>query len=399
MGERPRLLFHVQHLLGVGHRNRAQRIAEACRAAGFAVTVTTDPAAAPDGVEALPLPAIRAADAGFSALVDADGRPVSEALWAERARRLAAAVAADPPDVLLVEGYPFARRRLGPEIEPLIAQARRAGARVACSIRDILVEKPDAARNRRTAERAAALYDAILVHGDPDFVRLEASFPEAARLADRLHYTGYVAPPADRAEDAAEPDGAVVVSAGGGAVGAALLEAALDARAGGLLADRSWRLLAGPNLPSAAAERLMRRAGAQTAGPRGAALEPALSGPAFRAALAGAALSISQAGYNTVVDLWRTGPPAVLVPFAGPEGSETEQPLRARLMAAAGEAAVVSEAALSGAALARAATECLAAPRPGPAARALDGAAETARRLAALAAGARAGLPSAGERL
>ena len=44
--------------------------------------------------------------------------------------------------------------------------------------------------------------------------------------------------------------GEVLVSAGGGAVGGALLRAALGARRLGYLADASWRLLAGPNLPA-----------------------------------------------------------------------------------------------------------------------------------------------------
>ena len=35
--------------------------------------------------------------------------------------------------------------------------------------------------------------DRVLVHGDPAFVRLEASFPAACEIADKLVYTGYVA--------------------------------------------------------------------------------------------------------------------------------------------------------------------------------------------------------------
>jgi predicted glycosyltransferase len=393
MADAPRLLFHVQHLLGVGHRNRAWRIAEACRQQGFAVEMTVgEEEPVQPGIEPLRLPTIRSADAGFSALVDAAGEPVGAALWDERARRLTAAVGTRPPGLLLVEGYPFARRKFEDEIEPLIAAARAAGAAIVCSLRDILVAKPDPGRNAATAFKAAGLYDRILVHGDPEFVPLSTSFPPAESIAERLAYTGYVAPaqgprPAGQTPGPRGADAPILVSVGGGAVGARLLEAALDAREGGVEADRPWRLLGGPNLEAAARGPLEQRAEALP----GVTLEPALDGPAFRAALAEAALSVSQAGYNTVVDLWMTRPRAVLVPFQGPTGKESEQPLRAELLAVRGEAVVCPEAGLDGAALGAAIREALSMPDPAdPAGEAapppdLGGAPESARQLAALA--------------
>lgn len=401
MSAPPRLLFHVQHLLGVGHLNRARLIARACVEAGLTVemTVNEDPdgtavEAVPEGVAALPLPAIHAADASFSALVDGAGRPVDAAHWAARARRLETAIAERPPAVLLIEGYPFARRRLRGEIEPLAAQARKAGAAVVCSLRDILVAKTDPARNAETLARAEALHDRILVHGDADFAPLSASFPSADALAGRIITTGYVAPaevPPPWHGD--RPDAPILVSVGGGAVGEALLEAAVEAAiqartTGGAtpaVAGRPWRLLGGPKLPDVARARLTARLANRT----GIALEPALDGPAFRRALAGAALSISQAGYNTAVDLWRAGPPAVLIPFAGPDGKESEQPMRARLMAERGEALVLPEDALTPQRLVETVEMALAGVRSGPRDRlpppSLDGARESARHLAALA--------------
>ncbi len=57
------------------------------------------------------------------------------------------------------------------------------------------------------------------------------------------------------------------------------------------------------------------------------------------------AVSVSQAGYNTVMDLLRARARAVLVPFA--EGGETEQTLRARALAARGLVVSVDGATLS----------------------------------------------------
>ena len=66
----------------------------------------------------------------------------------------------------------------------------------------------------------------------------------------------------------------------------------------------------------------------------------------------GAALSISQAGYNTVADILCARCASVLVPFS--IGGETEQTVRAKLLAEKGIAAWVSEDDLSPATLANA---------------------------------------------
>jgi predicted glycosyltransferase len=65
----------------------------------------------------------------------------------------------------------------------------------------------------------------------------------------------------------------------------------------------------------------------------------------FTQRLATCRLSISQAGYNTVMEILSLGTPAVVVPFAA--GSETEQSLRARLLATRGLLTVVEESGLT----------------------------------------------------
>jgi predicted glycosyltransferase len=56
-------------------------------------------------------------------------------------------------------------------------------------------------------------------------------------------------------------------------------------------------------------------------------------------------VSVSQAGYNTVLDILAAGIPAVLVPFA--EMAETEQTLRAERLAACGVVEMVASAELA----------------------------------------------------
>ena len=90
--------------------------------------------------------------------------------------------------------------------------------------------------------------------------------------------------------------------------------------------------------------------------------------PDFRQLLAQSTLSISQAGYNTVLDVLAAGPRSILVPFAAHE--ETEQTDRANALAARGRAVVIPENDISGPRLAAAVAEALSA--PGPAAETLD---------------------------
>ncbi len=140
------------------------------------------------------------------------------------------------------------------------------------------------------------------------------------------------------------------MSAGGGAVGAPLLHAALLARPKTALADRTWRLLVGANMP--ASER------AALAGSPGVVIEPAR--PDFTTLLADATLSISQAGYNTIIETLCCADRAVLVPFG--TARETEQADRAALLAERGMVAVVPPGTLSPESLADAVGRALAGP-------------------------------------
>ena len=70
-----------------------------------------------------------------------------------------------------------------------------------------------------------------------------------------------------------------------------------------------------------------------------------------------ARLSISQAGYNTVAEVLSCNIPAIFVPFEG--GDETEQRIRADLLAKRGAVEVVYEDELDSRTLAKAITRAL----------------------------------------
>ena len=366
----PRVMIWVQHLMGIGHQRRAAAIACALAARGAEVVFVTGGAGPPevdsDRVHVVALPAARAADAGYRALVDADGRQVDDAWRSHRRDLLLAAFAEHAPHVLVTETWPFGRRLLRFELEPLAERARAACCRLVSSIRDVLQPPSKPSRARDAAERVLESYQAVLVHGDPAFVKLDASFPETDRIRDRIRYTGYVAAGRNPVAPPGVGEGEVVVSAGGGVVAHRLADTAL-------VAARSdprlrWRILVGPNAGAAALARWRRSA------PGNAIVEPNRAD--FVSVLSRARVSVSQAGYNTVTDLLATGARAVLVPFSA--DGEREQSIRARVLAESGLARVVDEERLTAETLLEAIRQAAAHPAPARRRVRLDGAGESA---------------------
>ena len=366
------VLFWVQHLLGSGHLRRALAVAEAVAARGMDVTLASGgppmPWPPPAGVRLVQLPPVRSVDHAFSALVDAAGDRSLEQLLAIRRDLLLDLFERVEPAALLTEMFPFGRRAFRHELLPLLSAAAELRPRplILSSVRDVLVSKGRPDRLREMRDLCLARYDKVLVHGDERLLPFAATFPHAAELGERIVHTGFVHSPS--AEAPTPRRDAVLVSAGGGAVGQRLLQAALAARPHTRLGEAPWRLIAGANLPEAEWSRL------QEGRAEGVVLErhrddlPALMGRAR--------VAISQAGYNTVVEALFARARMVLVPFDAP--GQDEQQRRAERLRDLGWAELVPEATLTPAALAAAIDRAAARPRPPSRALAFDGAARSA---------------------
>src|SRR5690554_7463742 len=87
----PRVLFYVQHLLGIEHIRRASLIVKAMTAAGLDVTLVSggEPLDTMDigSARLVQLPPVKAGDARFSVLVDEHERPIDDAWKAARRAR------------------------------------------------------------------------------------------------------------------------------------------------------------------------------------------------------------------------------------------------------------------------------------------------------------------------
>ncbi len=373
------VFFYVQHLLGIGHLRRAQTLARALSRGGLDVTLVSGGMAIPiaelGATRVVQLPPVRATDMSFKELVDDAGQRIDEA-WRERRRdALLAAWTEAAPALLLFELFPFGRWGMRFELLALLEAAGQARPRplVVSSVRDILVAKTKPERYDQMVDLAATHFDHVLVHGDPDLISFYETLPQARRIAERIHYTGYVVDESGvPGGPGADGTGEVLVSAGGGRVGQRLLESAIEARASSSLKQRTWRVLAGYHLDEAGLRALRRQA------PDGIIVERARSD--FPSLLMNCTLSISQAGYNTIMEALRAGCRIVASPYAGQE--ETEQTRRAELLAAKGALEIVPEALLTPETLAAAVDRAMAAAPPARARIRTDGA-QTSLRLVA----------------
>lgn len=337
----PRILLYVQNLLGIGHLRRAAAVARALDAAGMKVAFVTGGMPVPHlpvgGSDWVQLPPVRTRDNDFKVLVDEADRPIDDAFRETRRDALLKVFNDLRPDAVITELFPFGRRQMRFELIPLLEAANAARPRpvVLSSMRDILVTKPRADRNQEIVDTFSAFYDHALIHSDPELITLDRTFPMVEGIRDRLIYTGYVVNMPEVSVPDADPrdTGEVLISAGGGAVGAEMVTRLVEMMPDLPLGDRTWRLITGHHMPEAAISNLL------------AFDRPNLiierSRPDLPALMAQAALSISQAGYNTLLELLAVRARSVVVPFEG--GVETEQRLRADLLAGLGALEMVTE--------------------------------------------------------
>lgn len=327
------LLFYCQHSLGMGHLMRAAALAERLADAFDVLFVNGGPVPAgvpfPRQVERIDLPPLSMHDDGR--LFSLDTTLSVEATLEHRRDVMLNLLQTRQPGVLLIELFPFGRRKFEPEIIPLLQAAhatRPSRPRIVCSVRDMLVTaRVGQQRFDDWAQGVCDRYfDLVLVHADPTFASLGESFRPTRPLAVPVRYTGFVT----RSEPVAPGEHrlreGLIVSAGGGIVGEPLFRAAVEAhRLNWPTLGLATTIVAGPFAPSSVVSWLI-EAAQSTEGLRVVSHVPDL-GDGFRRARA----SVNQCGYNTMLDVIRAGVPALVVPFA--VGRENEQTRRAQRLA------------------------------------------------------------------
>ncbi len=348
------VFLYVVHLLGSGHLRRAAAIGNQLASHGRSVCLVSggmplDNLALHETIKFVQLPPVRARDGVFSDLVDDRDRRIDDQWWEHRCQQLMTCWAENPARVVIVESYPFARRQMRRELLPFLDCASRK-AHVACSIRDILQPKSKPERIAETVQWVNRYFSTVLVHGDSRLVTLEETFAAVAQLRVPIVYTGYIDDATTQFGDTAERVD-IVVAAGGGAVGLTLYQ--LIPQAAAKTPEKLWMVLVGQTIDEDAFQRLV------DAAPDN--LQVQRNRPDYRQLLAQASCSVSQAGYNTAVDVLLANCKAVMVPYSA--DGEVEQTIRAQKLAAHDVAIVVTEQALNVSSLLSAIEKAMALPR------------------------------------
>jgi predicted glycosyltransferase len=367
-----RVMILVTHLLGVGHLTRAALLADGLHQAGMVVTLVSGGRPVPNmskvGWRFVQLPPVHIVGTDFSNLLDENGEKVTGALKDERRKILLSILQEIHPNILITEHFPFGRRQLATEFLALIDAARMQTppARIVASIRDVLVAPTRPDKIEQANDRINTLFDLVLVHGDEAVLALDRSWPGTAAIASKLRYTGYMTSsgpdlPAPRSS------GEILVSGGGSAAALPLLTCAIRAAHLGTTVS-AWRILAGHGISQDDHADLQRQA---ASGPQTSKIIVERARPDFPSRLADCAVSVSMAGYNTMLDLIRAQCPAVVVPFD--QGQETEQARRAEAWADAGLVEVLNSGQLDPEALLAAISRASAKPRGQAPALNLDG--------------------------
>lgn len=335
-----KLMFYCQHILGMGHLIRSMEIVrgltddfEVCFINGGEIVQGFQ---VPPSVQVINLPAIKT-DTEFRELRAVDENLTIEAVQTLRQQQLLSALNAFQPDVLMIELFPFGRRRFSFELIPLVESARAQNAKVVCSLRDIVVTKQDQTRHEAKICRLINQYfDQLLIHGDPSLHPLDESFSRINDLDCEVHYTGYVVQRPENNQltiadqiTLGKENPMILVSVGGGRFGHELLDCVVESAE--LLEHElphSIQLFTGPFMPKEKFWELKYAAQDRTN------LHVRRYTPNLLAYMAQADLSISMAGYNTTMNILTTGVRAMMLPFTG--NDDKEQTMRVERLAQLG---------------------------------------------------------------
>jgi len=378
------ILIYCQHVVGVGHLCRMMEIIRALKDHDVTLILGGPPVdiTIPGNVDVVQLPGLMM-DAKYTRMFPVDPGQSLEETQQKRKKILLDLVADSRPDVLLVELYPFGRGGFHFELEPFLHAVRseiHQPCPIVCSLRDILVEKKNQQKfEQRVLDRLNPYFDALLVHGDPNVIKLDATFSRVADINIPVVYTGYICQKSKQGDrehirkqlNLKSSDKLIAVSAGGGSFGYRILEAAVKAHALLKSSEIIMQVFTGPYLDEKKFTELT-----QLAAP-GATVERFSDN--FPAWLAAADLSISMGGYNTTMNVVAAGTPALIFPY----NHDREQGLRAEKLAPVTDLTVLADKDLEPALLAQKITGIMGRQNRIPAVQ-LDGAEQTAACLSKL---------------
>jgi predicted glycosyltransferase len=321
-----KVMFYCQHILGMGHLIRSVEIVRGlipdfkiCFINGGEVIEEFE---FPPEIEVINIPAIKT-DSEFTELTPVDDSLTMSELESIRTKILLDTCDRFQPDILIIELFPFGRRRFSFELIPLMEKAKAMGTKIVSSVRDIVVTKQNQERHEEKVCRLINKYfDMLLIHGDPNFVKLNLSFSRVNELTCPVHYTGYVVQPLPQPQ-AIDNKPLILVSVGGGRFGHDLLECV--AYTAPILKDKiphHLQVFTGAFSPDEVVVKLQQI----TKNLDNITIERYT--PNFLNYMQQADLSIGMSGYNTTMNILSTGVKAMMMAFQGNNDKEQETRLK-----------------------------------------------------------------------
>lgn len=319
-----RILYYCQSLVGIGHLTCSLRIIR--ELLGHAEVdliqggLGTGASLVHPKFRNLRLPTLLH-DHDTGGFIDPDEERDTEEVWNAR-RDATTEFLRWPYHAIVVEFYPFGRRRFKDEIQGLFRTVREncGAVPIFTSVREVLIPRA-IEKERRMVESVKKHIHTVFIRGDPDIVRFDETFSLAHEIEDRLCYTGYISPPPPTSRPARKKQ--ILVSQGGGNVGRELLDGAIGAAA--LMPDYSFLLASGSRTSEAEMDALRK-----TVRGNNVEITPFLSD--FQNRLMESAVSISMGGDNTLLDVISARTPALAYPYQG----NSEQGFRIKKFAEAG---------------------------------------------------------------
>ncbi len=359
-----KIMFYCQYLTGMGHLVRSTEIVRQLVKEFQVCFINGGPTVPgfeiPPEAEIAALPPLWIEDGQLQV---AEGFANIDELKKARKNALIALFDRFKPDCLITEFFPFGRHKLFFELIPLLdhIQAVSPDTKIVSSVRDI-VGRTDLDREEDIiCQLTSKYFDLILFHSDPRFQKLAESFSRVRDLNCQIEYTGFVAQPIpenvilsdfDRVNlKRSQPN--ILVSIGGGRIGYELLETVIAAST--ILADRiphHIQIFTGPFMPEAQFLQLQQA----SVGKSNVTLERFTAN--LMTYMSQADLSISLTGYNTTMNIMRTGVRSLVVPIGHYE-NDKEQLVRTRKLEKMGVVEVVEPQSLEPIFLAQKIINCL----------------------------------------
>ena len=337
-----KIMFYCQYLTGMGHLVRSTEIVRSLAKHFHVYFINGGPPIdgfeLPSEVELISLPALWLEDGKFEIPA---GYASVETVKDCRKTLLLEAFERVQPDCLITEFFPFGRHKLFFELLPLLQHIKSTApaTKIACSLRDVIGRATLTEEADMICELVNSYFDLILFHADAEFQCFAESFPRYEELNCDIKYTGFVAQSVTghkTIEDEQylasidEDNPLILVTVGGGRLGYELLEAVIAASP--ILEQQiphCLQLFTGPFLPEEQFLRLQQRA----VGCRNVNLRRFT--PQLLDYMEKASLSISLTGYNTTMNILKTGVRSLVVPI-GHYDQDREQLVRTRKLAAMG---------------------------------------------------------------